>query len=175
MRLNPVVWKKKTHLGSGRGCVAERAVRQLQPRQPSGEAQLELVRQLQRQPRRSVLPGLPITPLVLTAGGCLMKVILTIRQAFFLSLEAVIPFVSKRYWKRTYSFLIIELTVSVHQVLRLPVASSSSSLSLPLFGRLLIRTQVFLIDTLNIYFQADSVAFLGTYSRPRSKMHRLRK
>jgi hypothetical protein len=69
VRLNPVAWKKKTHLGSGRGCVAERAVRQLQPRQSSGEAQLELVRQLQRQPRRSVLPGLPITTPCLNGRG----------------------------------------------------------------------------------------------------------
>ena len=44
-----------------RGCVAERSERQLQPRRSSGEAELELERQLERQPRGSFLPGLLVT------------------------------------------------------------------------------------------------------------------
>lgn len=38
----------------------------------------------------------PSRPLALTAGGCLMKVILTILRAFFLFLEAATPSVNKR-------------------------------------------------------------------------------
>ena len=52
---------ENTFFGSGRAAVAERSLRQLQPRQSSGEAQLEPLRQLERQLVRSVSPGLPIT------------------------------------------------------------------------------------------------------------------
>lgn len=59
--------------GARRGCVAERSERQLQRREPSGEAELELERQLERQPRGSFLPGLLVTTPPLVGGVALLS------------------------------------------------------------------------------------------------------